>query len=150
MATLSEVLLNPTNRPTVIRDCVQVLEAEVDRKGGISGLAIKAGFKALKAVKPGMVEHTMDALLDEFVQKLEPVHSDYLATNKSMPLDRYLVSNSSRISNILLGITDLRAQKSEHGLIRSTYEKLRPMAAKQIEEAMPAVAGLLKKHMKYA
>lgn len=34
MATLAEVLLNPSNRPKVIRDCVGVLESEVDRKGG--------------------------------------------------------------------------------------------------------------------
>jgi len=149
MATLAEVLLAPSNRAAVIRDCVRVLESEVDRKSGLSGLAIKAGFKALKAVKPGMVEHAMDGLLDEFVQKLEPVHSEYLATNKSLPLEKFLANNSARIANVLLGITDQRAQRSEHGMVRSTYEKLRPMAGRQIEEAMPAVAGLLKKHMQY-
>lgn len=149
MATLAEVLLNPGARPQVIRDCIALLESEVDRKSGLSGLAIKAGFKALKAAKPGMIEGAMDSLLDEFVHRLEPVHTDYVANHRAVPLEKHLSSNAARIANILLGITDERAKRSDHGLVRSTYEKLRPLASKQIEEAMPAVAQLLKRHMKY-
>ncbi|MFM7203178.1 MAG: DUF6918 family protein [Myxococcota bacterium] len=149
MATLAEVLLNPSNRPKVIRDCVGVLEGEVDRKGGLSGIAIKTGFKVLKTVKPTMVEDSMDGLLDEFVEKLEPIHTEYMTHHKGTPLDGFLGKNASRIANVLLGITDVRAQRSTHSVVKGTYEKLRPTAAKHIEEAMPAVARLLRKHMGY-
>lgn len=146
MPTLSEILLAPQKRPQVLKDCVTLLEQEVDNKSGLSGFAIKSGFKVLKAVKPGMVEDTMNGLLNEFVEKLEPIHGEYTSGPRKQPLDQFLTSNSSRIANTLLGITDERAQHSKHNLVKSTYEKLRPTASRHIEEALPAVARLLRKH----
>lgn len=146
MPTLSELLLTQEKRPQVLKDCVALLEHEVDGKSGLSGFAIKSGFKVLKAVKPGMVEDTMDGLLNEFVEKLEPVHAEYVSGPRKQGLEQYLTSNSARIANTLLGITDERARHSKHNLVKNTYEKLRPTASRHIEEALPAVARLLRKH----
>jgi len=40
MPTLTELLLVPGNRPKVIADCVQLINEEVDSKGGLTGLAV--------------------------------------------------------------------------------------------------------------
>lgn len=110
-------------------------------------MAIKAGFGVLKKVKPNMVEEAMDSLLDEFVHKLEPLHEEYEKSGRKEPLESFLDHHKERIATALLEITDERAQRSRATLIKSTYQKLRPMAAKQIHEALPAVAGLLKKYL---
>jgi len=147
MARLSEIMLSTTNRPQVLRDCVQLLEDEVGRKSGLSGLAIKAGYGVLKKVKPTMVGDAMDSLLDDFVHRLEPLHEEYIQSGQVVQLEQYLQRNGGRVANTLLGITDDRATRSKHAVVKGTYDKLRPMASKQIEEALPAVARLLRKYL---
>jgi hypothetical protein len=147
MATLSEKMLAPEARPQVLKDCVQVLDEEVARKSGLTGMAIKAGYGVLKKVKPNMVEEAMDSLLDDFVHKLEPIHTEYVQSGQVMQLEQYLQKNSLRIANTLLEITDSRGKNAKNPVIKKTYDGLRPYAVKQIEEAMPAVARLVKKHV---
>ena len=48
MPTLTDMLLAPGNRPKVIADCTQLINEEVDSKGGLTGLAVK-GYALVKA-----------------------------------------------------------------------------------------------------
>ena len=82
MPTLNEILLVPGNRPKVIADCVTLIQEEVDSKGGLSGLAVKAAFAVVKAVKPGFITEAVDHMLDDFVKRLEPFWADAQAKNE--------------------------------------------------------------------
>ena len=75
MANLSE-LLTGEKKEQVVEDCCSLIDAEVKDKGGISGLAIKAGYGAVKGVKPGFVRTVVTDLLPEFAKALEPVWQD--------------------------------------------------------------------------
>jgi len=72
MPTLTEILLVPGNRPKVIGDCVQLITEEVDSKGGLTGIAVKATFAVVKAVKPGFINEAVDHMLNDFVGRLDP------------------------------------------------------------------------------
>src|SRR5258708_7460270 len=50
-AKLEEVLTDEAEKSKVIDDCCELIDAEVKDKGGLSGLAIKAGYGAVKSVK---------------------------------------------------------------------------------------------------
>src|SRR3712207_8783558 len=43
----------------------ELIDAEVKDKGGISGLAIKAGYSTVKGIKPGFVEKAVEDLLPD-------------------------------------------------------------------------------------
>ena len=73
MPTLPEVLTDETKKSQVIKDCCELIDAEVKDKGGISGLAIKAGFGAVKGIKPGFVEGAVEDMLPEFARVLDRV-----------------------------------------------------------------------------
>ena len=77
MTTLNETLLNDTDRPSVVSDCVDLIDAEVASKKGIGGLAIKTAFKTVKAIKPGIIPDAVNFLLDDFVEKLEPFYGEF-------------------------------------------------------------------------
>ena len=72
MPTLTDMLLAPGNRPKVIADCTQLINEEVDSKGGLTGLAVKGAYALVKAVKPGFINEAVDHMLDDFVKRLEP------------------------------------------------------------------------------
>ena len=77
MATLNELLTAPARRSRVVEDCVFLIEDEVKRKGGLSGLAIKAAFGAVKTVKPGFIAEAVDNLLDDFAKRLDPYYQSH-------------------------------------------------------------------------
>jgi hypothetical protein len=144
MPTLSDILGAQPKRGQVIDDAVSVLDAEVSDKSGISGLAIKAAFGVIKGIKPGFVREVVDALLDDFLKALDPVYQEALAAGKR-PGD-HLKANTGRVADALLSITDARAQRSDRAVIKSTYDRLRGSAKKQVEAAAPRLAMLIDKH----
>jgi hypothetical protein len=128
----------------VVDDCVALIEAEVADKGGISGLAIKAGYKAVKGLRPGMIAMSMDHLLDDFSLKIDPFWQD--CQDKKEDARAYFVRRKSDIANALLEITDDRARKSDHKVLVGAYQRLRSTGIDHVGMAMPRLAALLVKH----
>ena len=65
MGVLKDTLLQTDNRPVVIQDCADLVDREVARKKGVTGMMIKGGYKAFKAIKPSIVTDAVDILLDD-------------------------------------------------------------------------------------
>ncbi len=143
MPSLSEVVADPARRKRVVDDGVAVIEAEVADKGGLSGLAIKAAFAMVQRLKPGFVGGTLNHLLNDFARQIDPFWADCQATQEATRT--YFVRRAPTVADALLKITDDRARTAA-GPVRNTYDKLRPQAQKHVQEAMPRLADLLKKH----
>lgn len=144
MPTLPEVLTSDAKKPRVVEDCCALIDAEVKDKGGISGLAIKAGYGAVKGVKPGFVKNVVTDLLPEFALALDPLYQE--AKSAGQPLAAFFASHSDSVAEALLAITDAKAQKSKNGLVKGTYEKLRGSAKKNVEAAIPRLGKMLESH----
>jgi hypothetical protein len=144
MASLTETLTSGTKKATVVDDCCALIDAEVADKGGISGLAIKAGYAAVKGIKPGFIKHVVNELLPDFASALDPLYQD--AKKGGKPVATHFASNASRAADALLAITDAKVQHSKIGLIKGTYEKLRGSAKKNVEAAVPRLGKLIEKH----
>lgn len=145
MATLKELLGNGDRREQVVDDACVVLDQEVADKGGLSGAAIKTAFKVVKGVKPGFIREVVNNLLDDFLDALDPIYQDALATNTAP--GAHLRANSGPAAESLLAITDARAARAERAVVKKTYEKLRPSAKKHVEAAMPRLSELLERHL---
>ena len=146
MKTLKDLLLAEGKRPTVLDDCTKLIDEEVDSKGGLSGMGIKMAFKTVKMLKPGMIRESVDYLLDDFVEKLEPYFADYQNQAVAGGIEKFVVGKAGPIAETLLGITDARAARSKTKVIKGAYEKLRPEGKRQVEAAMPRVGRMLAKH----
>jgi hypothetical protein len=144
MASLREQLGTGEKRERLIDDGLKVLDEEVADKGGITGLAVKGAYKVVKGIKPGFLKEVVDDLLDDFLDSLDPIYQEAAAQKKTA--SRHLVDNSGRAADALLAVTDRRAEKAQRAVIKGTYEKLRPMAKKQVEAAAPRMGQLLDRH----
>ena len=145
MATLTEHLTSAAKRQRVLDDCVFLIDEEVGKKGGLSGIAIKAAFMTVKAVKPGFVREAVDHLLDDFAARLEPFYQSH-QKEPQRPLKDHLIANGAAVADALLGITDERAGRAKNATVKKAYEKLRPSAKKNVEEAVPGIGRLVEKH----
>ena len=143
MASLKEQLGSGDKRERVIEDAIKVLDAEVADKGGLTGLAVKGGYKVVQGIRPGFVRDVVSRLLDDFLDAMDPLYQE--AKQKGRPAGSYLVENKGRMAEGLLGVTDRKAQAAD-GVLKKAYEKLRPLAKGQVEAAAPRLAQLLEKH----
>ncbi len=141
--SLVDTLQNPAKRDPVIQDCCQLVDAEVAAKGGLSGVVVKAGYAAVKGIKPGFIREVVEKLLPEFAAKLDPIWTEGKAKGDAKG---HFTSQRSRVADELLSVTDAKSKNAKSSLVRSTYDKLRPSAKKNVEEAVPRLADLLAKH----
>jgi hypothetical protein len=142
MATLAEKLLAPDVRPRVVSDSARLVDEEVASKGGLTGIAIKGAYAVVKAIKGGIIPETIDAMLDDFVAKLEPFYAAWAKT-PGISFAAHLEQRTSEVADALLATTDARAQRSKNTTLRRAYEKLRPLGKKQVEAALPRVGRMV-------
>jgi hypothetical protein len=143
--SLSEFVLDPKNMPGVVAAVCKMIDEEVSSKGGLSGLALKAGYKAIQGVKPNFVRHVVIQLLPDFAKVMDPIWADGVASGNP---GKYLTDNKSRVADAMLSITDEKSKRAQSSLVRTTYDRLRGSAKKNVEEAIPRLATLLQTHVK--
>ena len=143
MPSLADVLTNEGKKDQVVDACCELIDDEVKDKSGLSGLAIKAGFSAIKGVKPGFVRKAVSDLIPEFAAALEPMYQEAISGNK--PLGAFLEQNSGRVADAMLTITDGKAARSTSSVVKGTYDKLRGSAKKNVEAAVPRLAKLVER-----
>ncbi len=146
IVSLTEVLKDAAIRPDVINDAALLIDSEVASKRGISGTLLKSGYALVKRLNKGRFVHeVLEALLDDFVASIEPIHESFRAA----PTERFaerLCAEEDRATQALLSVTDQRAQSSKHAMVRKTYLKLRPKAEDHVKQALPGLADLIDKY----
>jgi hypothetical protein len=144
MPNLTEALTGETKKAAVIEDCLSLIDAEVADKGGLTGLAIKAGYRTVQGIKPGFVRQVVTDLLPDFAIALEPIYQEARAGGKGVR--EHFVANGGRVAEALLGITDDKAKRAKSGMVKGTYDKLRGSAKKNVEAAVPRLGAMIEKH----
>lgn len=145
--TLADKLLNSPRRADLERDCVALVEAEVDKKSGISGFAIKAGFKVVKNVKPGFIEGVVSSLLPDWVAKLEEHYGRWVAAGSSGSFGGFVAKDASGVAEKLLEVTDTKAKKVDNPGVGKAYSTLRPSAKEHVAAAVPGLGRVVDKYL---
>jgi len=144
MPSLTETLTAESRKNAVVDDSIALIDAEVSDKGGLTGLAIKAGYKTIQGFKPGFLRQVVIDLLPEFAQALEPMYEEAKTSGRSVR--EHFSSNASRVADALLSITDDKAKRSKSAMVKGTYEKLRGSAKRNVEAAVPRLSAMIEKH----
>ena len=140
MPSLVDALNDPSKKPTIVEDCLALIDAEVKTKN----LFIKAGYKTVSGIKPGFIRNVVSDLLPEFARALEPMHQEAVSAGKDVVA--HFSSNAGRAADAMLSITDKKAERSTNGVVKKAYGSLRGMAKSNVESAIPALARLITKH----
>lgn len=140
--TLAELVGAEPNRSEVVAACVELVNAEVKAKKGIKGVAIKGAYGTVKRIKPKFVPETIDALLDDWLAKMQPHFEDWQASGTGSFGD-YVTANADQVAEDLLSVTDERAETSKHKTATKLYNKLRPKAKVDVASAAPKLGAMI-------
>lgn len=144
--SLAELVGVDPNRTEVVNACVDLVNAEVKAKKGIKGAAIKAAYSTVKTIKRGFVANTIDALLDDWLAKMQP-HFDTWKSNGAGSFESYVDDNADQVAEDLLSVTDERAQTSKHKTATKLYKRLRPKAKIDVASAAPKLGALIDSYL---
>ncbi len=106
---------------------------------------MKAAYSVVKGIKAGFIREVIDALLDDFLDALDPLRAE--AEQQGVALSDYLRRDPDQVAEKLLGVTDARVEHAERKVIKKTYSKLRPGAKKHVEASVPRLAQMLERHL---
>ena len=146
MSQLKDILLESNNRDRVIGDCVSLVESEVASKSGLGGMAVKTAFGVIKKLHPQIIHMAVNKLIDDFVDAMDPLYSDY-KTGGASNLESHWNSKRVELADALLGVTDRRISKAENKTIKKAYSKLRPSGAKHVEASIPGIAQVVSRYV---
>ncbi|MCP4504628.1 MAG: hypothetical protein GY822_32390 [Deltaproteobacteria bacterium] len=142
------LLSDESKRPHLLKDCVKLIDDEVKAKSGLTGVAIKGGYKIVCKIKPGIILESMDSLLNDFVKRVEPFWEQHVSDGgNETDFAQSLATQKEQVADALLGITDDRASRAKQRTMKKAYEKLRPTAKKHVAEAVPGVGRTLGAHL---
>ncbi len=144
--TLTQQLLSEPTRPRVVAECVELIDRQVKAKTGFKGAALKTAYMAIKTIKRGFVKGVVDALLPEWLERLESYYAKWLPGD-SGPFSEFVIARSDEVAEELLAVTDARAEKTSHKQAKKYYFKHRDKAKDNVVEAVPELARLIERHL---
>jgi hypothetical protein len=141
---LSDKIGDQATRKNLAEDCAKLMDEQVAAKGGLSGLALKAAYGVVKGVEPSYITGAINRLLPDALNALDSMWNEGIQSGDPV---QYLTQNSSRTADMLLSITDAKIEKSNNGVVRASYNKLRKSVKSDVEEAVPGLAKILGIHV---
>lgn len=144
MAHLSQYLLDPAHRAQVVTDACVLVEVELSRAKGLSGLAVRSAHRVVRGVRPGMIAQAVDSLLPAFTDQLDPYYQVSLQVGSSVTSE--LGTRRREVADALLTITDERVGRSSNAAVRRAYQGVRGSARGYVESAVPGIGALIEAH----
>lgn len=141
---LSEKIRDRTIQKNLVTDCAKLMDEQVAAKSGISGLALKAAYGVVKGVEPSYITGALHRLLPDALNALDPMWTEGIEAGDPV---QHLIQNRSRTADMLLSITDAKIEKTNNGVVRASYNKLRKSVKSDVEEAVPGLAKILDTHI---
>lgn len=140
--TLAELVGVDPVRSEVIEACVGLVNQEVKKKKGLGGVAIKGAYGTVKRIKPRFVPEVIDALLDDWLAKIEPYFAEWKKSGEGS-FASFVEPRSVAIAEDLLSVTDERSEGSKHKTATKLYKKMRPSAKEHVASAVPELGGII-------
>lgn len=119
VGTLGVALTDPAVRPRVVDACCSLVDAEVAARSGVTGLAVRAGYRAVSSIRPRMMRDAVDHLLPDFAAALEPLHAEAPGS----AFEPHLRSNGGRAAEALLDVMDGRVEHAKSAITHKTYAR---------------------------
>lgn len=132
-------MVDPAKRPQTVAALVDVVDAEVNSKSGLSGTALKGAYKAAQKIDSTIVSRAIDKMLPDFIYRLDR----YWDAKGDQPFGQYLASQGEDVANTLLEVTDQRAANPNNAAVAKVYNMVRGKAKENVVAALPRLGTAL-------
>ncbi|TVQ10838.1 MAG: hypothetical protein EA368_06915 [Leptolyngbya sp. DLM2.Bin27] len=140
---LSSILNDQALKAQLVDDCTHLIDRQVAAKGGLGGMALKATYGVVKGLGAGYIPGAVGRILPEVVASLDPLWAEGVQAGNPVT---YMSEHQTEAADVILGVTDRRIAKTNNGLVKSSYSKLRQSVKGDVAEAVPGLAEIFGAH----
>lgn len=140
MGLRDQVVKDEDTQANIAADCAKLMDEQVATKSGISGLAMKTAYRALKGIGPGYIPRALNSLVPQALDALDPMWAAGLQAGDPV---EHLSQHSAETADVLLGVTDKKLDNATNKIVIATYKKVRKSVKGDVEEAVPGLAKIL-------
>ena len=140
---LAHTIQDPVRRARIVAAAMAEVDAELNERSGVSGVAFRQAFKAAQKLRPGFFEQNIDLMLPGLAAVMDP-HLEAGASRGDA--HAYLLEHADAVAEDLLTVTDDRVAASNNRVANGIYEKMRGRAKSNVADAMPRVARFAIQH----
>lgn len=137
---LKDQIKGEQTEANIAEDCATLMDEQVATKTGVSGLAIKTAYRALKGVGPGYIPRALQSLVPQALDALDPMWTEGLQVGDPV---EHLSQNPAETANVLLSVTDRKAANAQNKIVVATYKRVRKSVKGDVEAAVPGLARIL-------
>lgn len=141
--SLGDKIQAPETKASMAAECATLLDEQVASKNGISGLTVKAAYRALKGIGPTYVPRALQRLLPKALEALDPLWEQ--GEEKGEPVE-FLSSNRVEAAEALLTMTDGVVSTSKNKIVVAAYKQVRKSLKGDVETAIPGFAEIIQRH----
>ncbi|MGB7412565.1 MAG: hypothetical protein WA902_00015 [Thermosynechococcaceae cyanobacterium] len=127
----------------IAADCAQLMDEQVAAKKGISGLAIKTAYRALKGLGPGYIQRALQNILPQALEAVDPMWTEGVQAGDPV---NHLSQNRIQTAEVLLSVTDYKISNAKNKVVIATYKQVRKSVKGDVEEAVPGLAQIISQH----
>lgn len=143
--SLSEILLAADRRERVNAGFVTLIEDFVADRGGLKGMAYRAGMAMIQKARPGILQRGVDKLLPLYLQALDPLYQEFAKAGGS-DFAAYLQKHSKRAAEALIAVADQRITRASDSA-QKYYGKFRGGADEEVRNLLPGLSKLIQKNL---
>ncbi|MBX2800904.1 MAG: hypothetical protein KTR31_24700 [Myxococcales bacterium] len=140
---LVEAMEDPAKRGAILAGCEKLVQDEVAATTGMSGVALRAGFKAFRSLRPDMLRRALERLVPLF---LPVIQRHWEAAGDRGP-GTHFASRRDDIADELLAVTDGLAERASNRVLVRTYRTLRGRARHYVVAAVPKIPDVVLPHL---
>jgi hypothetical protein len=137
---LQDAMQDETIQAKAVADCVRLMDEQVAAKGGLSGMALKAAYGVMKGIGPDYIPSALHGLLPPTLDVLDPIWAEGVMAGDPVA---HMTQNSDRAAEAILGITDVRIERSTNKVVKGAYGQLRKSVKGDLAAAVPGLAKII-------
>lgn len=134
------------DQEALVNDLARTVETHIASKSGITGMAMKMGFNALRSAKPDIAVRATRTLLPDIAQALDPLHSEF-TSGEGKDFGNFLGQHAERAAQLVIGAADRRIGSIENTTAKAVYQRFRSSASDELQKLMPSLGQVLARHI---
>ncbi len=134
---LNVITETPETHKAFVKDVVKRVEEHIKGLGVVKGLFVRNTYAALKAVRPGYVEHIIEVLSKDYIVEFAEMHEAY-RSSQNLPAEKiqsevdYILAHRKEADIHFWNVAERYAEKRKDSVIGKIYHTAKPMIEKNL------------------
>ena len=145
-SSLPDILLSVKHPERLVDELARTLEAHIAGRSGLKGLAMKAGFGALRSAKPDIADRAVRGLMPDIAKALDPLYAEFMQ-GQGEDFGNYLTQHAARAAELMVAAVDTRLAGNPNAPVKAVYKQFRGSVGDELQKLLPPVGRVLSTHI---